>query len=149
MCFLSAHARGRGGSVLQAGADVMAVDGNKQTAVHHAARSGADAYGIAGLLSAWQQAATADGTALDSGATCGAVGALDVWGRTPLHWAVVNGHRDAVVTLLEAGSDQGLEDLQNESPLAIAKRRAICREWINGQDGGQCDKFTLSLFNLI
>ena len=29
--------------------------------------------------------------------------AKDSWGRSPLHWAVVNGHRTVVMKLLEAG----------------------------------------------
>ena len=64
----------------------------------------------------------------------GACGQQDKWGRTPLHWATVNGHRDAVVALVEAGSDMWKEDYYHESSMALAERRAECRAWLNGQD---------------
>ena len=53
--------------------------------------------------------------------------ARDAWGRCPLHWAVVNGHRTAVNALLTAGADANASDAANETPLEIAQRRAQCR----------------------
>jgi ankyrin repeat protein len=55
--------------------------------------------------------------------------AVDRWGRTPLHWAVVNGHRTAVAVLLENGADvsKSVPDHGNETALQVAERRAQCR----------------------
>eukprot|EP00873_Tetraselmis_striata_P022007 jgi/Tetstr1/442271/TSEL_030412.t1 len=50
----------------------------------------------------------------------------DHWGRTPLHWAVVNGHQQAVAALLEAGASAKAVDSAGETPLAVAERRAQC-----------------------
>jgi len=69
-----------------------------------------------------------------------------VWGRTALHWAVINGHREAIVTLVEAGSDIGLRDLQNESSLDLAERRAQCQDIIAT---GKCDRLTVNLLKLM
>ena len=74
---------------------------------------------------------------------------LDRWGRTPLHWAVTNGHREAVIALSEAGSDLWLEDFQKESPMALGERRAECREWLDGQEGARCDRLTLSMLRIM
>ena len=37
-----------------------------------------------------------------------------------------HGHREAIVTLVEAGSDIALRDKQHESALDLAERRATC-----------------------
>ena len=71
---------------------------------------------------------------------------LDVWGRIPLHWAVLKGHREAIVTLVEAGSDISLRDIQGESSLDIAERRAQCRDVA---ETGKCDRLTVSLLRLM
>ncbi|EOD32628.1 hypothetical protein EMIHUDRAFT_230594 [Emiliania huxleyi CCMP1516] len=73
---------------------------------------------LAALLDRWESVASDD-----DGSACAS---RDVWGRTPLHWAVVNGHREAIVTLVEAGSDIALRDKQHESALDLAERRATC-----------------------
>ena len=153
--------------LLANGADVRAVDDDMQTAVHHASRTGGDAACLGMLLRSWD-GATATGVPPASTAptgahkegedapedgeedgVCGACGALDKWGRTPLHWATANGHRDAVVALVEAGSDMWLKDHQAESSMDIAERRAECREWLDGQDGARCDRLTLSMLRLM
>jgi len=51
---------------------------------------------------------------------------VDAWGRTPLHWAAVNGHRAACVALLDAGASTNLTDDAGETPTAAAERRALC-----------------------
>jgi len=156
--------------LLGRGADVLRVDDNQQTAIHHAARTGCDARRLELLLGEWHDATAAAGTAqlatagtaqlataeTGAGAAAGAAegdgnacGQLDKWGRTPLHWATVNGHRDAIVALMQAGSDVWLKDYQRESAMDIAERRAECREWLNGQDGVRCDKLTLSMLKLM
>ena len=63
-----------------------------------------------------------------------------------MHWAVVNGHREAIVTLVEAGSDIALRDKQHESALDLAERRATCHAV---GFGGRCDKLTVSLLKLM
>ena len=80
-----------------------------------------------------------------------ACGRLDKWGRLPLHWAIVNGHRDAMVALVEAGSNVWLRDFQHQSSMDLAEERAMCREWLNGSgnDGGRCDQLTLSMLKLM
>ena len=124
--------------LLAACADVLAVDGNQQTAIHHAARAGADNGCLLALLSKWSEVAgTGDGAACES---------LDVWGRSALHWATMNGHREAIVTLVEAGSDISLRDRQNESSLDLAERRAACRGEVAT---GRCDRLTIDMLRLM
>lgn len=55
-----------------------------------------------------------------------AVDRVDAWGRTPLHWAAVNGHRAACVALLDAGASAIIKDDAGETPTAAAERRALC-----------------------
>ena len=120
--------------LLDAGADVTAVDHNHQTALHHAARAGADLGCFEVLLGRWDAC----------GGDVTATGALDVWGRTALHWATINGHREAAVALAEAGSDISLLDLQNESALDLAEKRALCNAM-----NGKCDRLTAQLLRLM
>ena len=141
-------------SLLARGANVRAVDRDGQTAMHHASRTGSDALCLQMLISSWDDATAPsqsahEPTAPTSGEDDSACSQLDRWGRTPLHWATANGHRDAVVALVEAGSDMHLRDFQEESSMEIAERRAECREWLNGQDGVRCDKLTLSMLRLM
>ena len=146
--------------LLTSGADVKLVDDNQQTALHHAARTGGDVGCLEMLLQSWsdatatgpQSAGTANtggGASAHEDANTEACRQLDKWGRTPLHWATVNGHRSAVVALVEAGSDMWLKDFQRDSSMDLAERRAECREWLNGQDGVRCDKLTLSMLQLM
>jgi acyl-CoA synthetase (AMP-forming)/AMP-acid ligase II len=191
-------------TLLRASADVTATDDNNQTALHHAARTGADAHCFELLFESWAVSAAAiaacaasaaavsvGDSACDSGPLpcsddTSVCDSLDKWGRTPLQyvrsvsltfrtlrglplsaclqafvavfvflppqpltsWATANGHRQAVVSLLSAGSDTLLQDFQNDSSLDLAERRAECRAWLTGQDGGACDQLTLSLFKL-
>ena len=121
--------------LLAAGADVDAVDANCQTALHHAARAGAGSGCLRALLERSEVAG--DGDVLD---------VLDVWGRTALHWAVINGTRETIITLVEAGSDISLRDLQNESTLDLAEKRALCHEV---SATGKCDRLTVHLLKLM
>ena len=125
--------------LLAACADVRAVDQNLQSVLHHAARTGADNCCLETLISHGAQAAGAGG----GGAACAS---LDIWGRTPLHWAVINGHREAIITLVEAGSDISVRDLQHESSLDLAERRALCQDVAAS---GKCDRLTVHLLKLL
>ena len=165
MPVLSIATTGHGGEqitrlLLASHADVRTVDHNGQTAVHHFARTGGDTGCLQMLLTSWDDATAtsvpapattaATGGALENDQLHGgACGQQDKWGRTPLHWATANGHRDAIVALVEAGSDMWQEDNQRESSMALAERRAECREWLNGQDGVRCDKLTLQMLRLM
>lgn len=127
--------------LLSACASVMAVDANCQTALHHAARAGAGNDCLTALLEHSEGAS--EGAVRTA---CGLLDVLDVWGRTALHWAVINGNREAVVTLVEAGSDISLRDLQNDSSLDLAERRAECMAMAAT---GKCDRLTVHLLKLM
>jgi hypothetical protein len=52
---------------------------------------------------------------------CGAdVNAVDIDGRTALHWAVVGGNERCVVLLLEAGAEQGTRDGERRTARDVA-----------------------------
>lgn len=54
------------------------------------------------------------------------VNARDGYQRTPLHWASLNGHKEAVDRLLvEGGADPGLLDWFGRTPLHYAVRRCV------------------------
>jgi ankyrin repeat protein len=86
-------------------------DHHSQTCLHHAARFGAGKAVVSLLLQVLPQ------TALNQ---------PDAFGRTPLHWATVNGHRTTVSMLLEVGADVRVKDEAHETALQIAERRARC-----------------------
>ena len=50
----------------------------------------------------------------------------DAWGRTPLHWAALNGHSTAVACLLKAGASSKHIDFAGETALEMVERRAKC-----------------------
>ncbi|KAI8811060.1 hypothetical protein BJ742DRAFT_798082 [Cladochytrium replicatum] len=88
------------------------VDFNRATPMHHAARGGAPVNVIEFL---YEQKADPL--------------ALDVFKRTPLHWAVVNGHLATAAALLEnpeAWKAVKMPDQFGEDCIAIAERRAKC-----------------------
>ncbi|KAI8921913.1 hypothetical protein DFJ77DRAFT_3476 [Powellomyces hirtus] len=89
------------------------LDDNRQTPLHHAARSGAPAAVLTLLLNESPNPATV-------------LEMRDTWGRTALHWAVVNGHRNAVSVLLEWGADRKVFD-SNGFPGIFARRSDVNR----------------------
>ncbi|KAJ3110140.1 hypothetical protein HK100_003138 [Physocladia obscura] len=105
---------------------VFQTDLNEQTALHYAARSGAPNAVLEFLV--------------DITITTGTVRTQkrrildqkDVWGRTPLHWAAVNGHSGCVKVLVALGADVKMKDAEGEDALEIAERRARCGEALRG-----------------
>jgi len=103
--------------LIAAGTSPLVKDKNKQTLAHHAARQGC-----------------VDNIPLISELGC-ALDAQDRWGRTPMHWAILNGHTKFVDALLDIGCSPnnvpksrraGKErqtSLQKESPLDLAWRK--------------------------
>ena len=120
-------------------------DDSGLTALHHACRAGAPLKVVSALhelLSSPEGAGESAGGAQrknkkkagGGGSRGGGSGggppdplaARDRWGRTPLHWAVVNGHGDIVKLLVELGASKAERDGAGETPLEIAERRAQC-----------------------
>ena len=113
-------------------------DGSGLTALHHACRAGAPLKVVSALhelLSSPQGAGEPVGGGQKKKKKAGGGGggsspdplaARDRWGRTPLHWAVVNGHSDTVKLLVELGASRAERDSAGETPLEIAERRAQC-----------------------
>eukprot|EP00873_Tetraselmis_striata_P002700 jgi/Tetstr1/422964/TSEL_013742.t1 len=132
--------------LLEAGAPLRARDQAKQSILHHAARSGnSDALQLA--LSLWTSTG-GDGfmerraaVVRRADAAAAAVDWPDRWDRTPLHWAVVNGHWGCCEMLLQVGANPHYADipeschsrrtsLRKETPFQTAQR-------MYGSDGGQ------------
>ena len=115
---------------------LRAKDRNKQTMLHHAARGG-QVECLQLLLKLWtEDGATGHTSALQGGV----LDWRDRWHRTPVHWAVLNGHLEALEVLLAAGADpdprapsaykhQKRTSLRQESPPELARR-------LHGDPGG-------------
>ncbi|CAJ1443073.1 unnamed protein product [Effrenium voratum] len=116
--------------LLDAKAPLAAKDLNQQTALHFAARAGC-CESLAVLLRQW----LADESIISQGARVygGPLDWRDRWHRTPVHWAVLNGHLQALKALLEARASAEppkvreyrhvrSTTLRHESPLDIAQR---------------------------
>jgi hypothetical protein len=102
------------------GANLNATDEDHQTALHAAARAGTSSSVVLALLEAGDaRAAGGKKRSLN-------MNALDSWGRTALHWASVNGHRNMCKVLLDSGVDANIKDGYGETARDIAERRALC-----------------------
>jgi len=84
--------------LLASGAPIQMKDGNKQTLLHCAARSGCHRV-LEFALEYWQK----DFIASDPIRHQGSLDWRDRWSRTPVHWAILNGKIDALRTLLDHG----------------------------------------------
>ena len=104
-------------ALVRAGTSPLVRDKNKQTLAHHAARQG-----------------RVENISLISELGC-KLDTQDRWGRTPIHWAILNGHEEFVDALLDLGCNPnnvpksrraGKErqtSLHKESPLDLAWRK--------------------------
>lgn len=86
--------------------------------LHYAARAGVKTSVLEMLLAEVEQSEKRCGTSRhansgNSKAASNVLNRCDSWGRTPLHWAVVNGHRVSVSWLLDAGADRKMRDRVN------------------------------------
>ncbi|KAJ3102032.1 hypothetical protein HDU97_000874 [Phlyctochytrium planicorne] len=114
----------------------MMADDEGQTPIHHASRSGAPENVLKRILTfplpsesgsskskkvKNQMPTTANDATLQE-----RLEARDLGGRTPLHWAAMNGHRGVVKVLVDFGADVAVKDLAGEDPVTVAERLARC-----------------------
>uniref|UniRef100_A0A0G4I6V9 AMP-dependent synthetase/ligase domain-containing protein n=1 Tax=Chromera velia CCMP2878 TaxID=1169474 RepID=A0A0G4I6V9_9ALVE len=126
---------------------VLSRDQNGQTALHWAARAGGGKRVVSLLLD--PASFEGDGgegkrSSKKGGGSARAerekqrlsvLESRDVWARTALHWAALNGHRDAVAALLAEGAATNVTDEEGETPFSMAERRALCAQGQLRPDG--------------
>jgi ankyrin repeat protein len=90
--------------LLGAGTPIAIKDGNKQTILHSAARSGHIKL-LRFIMSEWRKASDApNGIKFKSHGNSGSIfDWTDRWFRTPVHWAILNQRITALRVLLEGG----------------------------------------------
>ena len=122
--------------LLRNGSPLTARDKNKQSLIHAAARSGS-VLCLKVLEAAFhfkmlghcmpedfvrfltEDVALRKSDEIDNGEFEEVVNSLDRWGRTALHWAVLNGHREAVKFLVV----RGRADPSKRIPTRVQKHR--------------------------
>ena len=132
--FVEKYQEGRKGDRVSSSAALHILSSNNegQTIVHFAARSGVSKTAFALIVELYCQASVARCSRKSKGKSSlvspkPPLDILDKWRRTPLHWAVINGHTSLVIALLEDYScDASLRDAAGESALEMAERRARC-----------------------
>ena len=97
--------------LLEAGTPLTMKDGNKQTVIHSAARSGFVRV-LVYAMDCWNS----EFIPTDPTKYGGSLDWRDRWSRTPVHWAILNGNVDALQILLEKGC----------SPTPIKPKKNAC-----------------------
>lgn len=69
--------------------------------------------------------------------------AQNAWGNTPLHWAALNGHLEAVKALLAAGATAGIKNEAGHDAVYEAEMNSknSVVEWLLQQDQGHQSHF--------
>ena len=106
------------------GSALAFLDDDKQSALHYAARAGAAAGAVEWLMDTAETLQTQK--RLGFGVRVAFSEWRDVWGRTAMHWAALNGHGAVVAVLLKKGASPKVADARGETPVALAERRALC-----------------------
>ena len=100
------------------------LDDDEQSALHYAARAGAAAGAVEWLVDTAETLRSQ--RRLGFGKSSAAFSEWrDVWGRTAMHWAALNGHGAVVAVLLKKGASPRVADARRD-PGALAERRALC-----------------------
>jgi hypothetical protein len=112
-------------------APITTKDGNKQTILHCVARTG-DTTLTQYAIDLWKEGGKTGQVPTTYGVEYGGIWDWrDRWYRTPVHWAVLNGHLSTLELLLEAGCDPSpppsrrpnrSTSAENETPMQICDR---------------------------
>ena len=128
-------------TLLKAGAPLTMKDGNKQTVLHSAARAGHCRL-LEFLMDQWREACEQQRIRGYGKAYTGSpFDWLDRWGRTPVHWTVLNGRVDALRVLIRGGCSPNppkvgagkATSVALESPLEICLRLYGDRDGIGAE----------------
>ena len=117
--------------LLSSGASLVSLDHSRQSALHAAARVGASTKVLQALIEGFNHELL-HAKSKTSKIMLKRMGPIlewkDAWGRTPLHWASVNGHRNVVSALLSHGASELIDvrDNAGETARDAAERRALC-----------------------
>ena len=136
--------------LLDAGAPLAMRDGNRQTVLHGAARSG-HAETLRYLARTWRDMLEPNKSSTEVGPTkgYGKLDWMDSWFRTPVHWAVLNGKVRALQVLMEEGFDPDPRKPKKpgrRTSVAIESPMEICTRVYKESDeiGTQIRKLLLS-----
>jgi hypothetical protein len=114
---------------------LASLDDDRQSVLHYAARVGTSATITEWLIDTAETlhgqkrmgATSLRGSGVELNQSENAFAeARDVWGRTAMHWAALNGHRAVVAALLHRGASRSVADANGETPVQLAERRALC-----------------------
>ena len=131
--FTTRSARRDGGAVRLSA--LASLDDDRQSVLHYAARVGTSATITEWLIDTAEtlrlQKRMGATSLRGSGVECNRsenafAESRDVWGRTAMHWAALNGHRAVVAALLRRGASRNVADANGETPVQLAERRALC-----------------------